>query len=447
MIGAEDVVHVALAEVAIVDARGEGDGALDIRGHAEFVADEDGASGGDAVVERDGVDGPDFVVVDEAAVCRDRTIGEAVRARVERAIGLEEAAVINLVAGLIFDAELEPAFVEVAHFRDERVADVFVLDDDEGFDGLVRIKTHGRGAEGGGQLVIAEAANAEDVDVEIVAGLEEGDGLGQLFVEAVVIRHCGVAGGPVVGGEGAVLGAGLGHGDGFALHVAGLAGLEIGLVERQRRAVGEFRILPLVIRGEGAEEFVVVERAGQVGLVAGGAKLGRLDGVAHHGLGVPVRMREDLLERNFAGDALALRVRHDGGNAEDEAAVAVGGLDAADGVAEHAGQAVLVHLAINMRILGEAAGEDGDGIVAAVAVARELDALGVDQNVDALAIERRAEGVGVQGLPPLVICLLMAVSAIRGVGKGAGLDEGAVLHHGVAGGGDVVLAVAEVVIL
>ena len=51
---------------------------------------------------------------------------------------------------------------------------------------------------------------------------------------------------------------------------------------------------------------------------------------------------------------------------------------------------------------GQRARQHGNRIVAAIAMAGEFDAFGADEDVDAGAVERRAEGVGVQRLAPLV---------------------------------------------
>ena len=85
----------------------------------------------------------------------------------------------------------------------------------------------------------------------------------ELFVEAVVEGNGGVAGGPAVGGEGAVLGAGIGEGERGALHVAALAGGEVGGVEDEGILLGELGVLPFVVGGEGANPFVVVEHDGE----------------------------------------------------------------------------------------------------------------------------------------------------------------------------------------
>ena len=86
-----------------------------------------------------------------------------------------------------------------------------------------------------------------------------------------------------------------------------------------------------------------------------------------------------------------------------------------------------------------------DRVVAAVAVARELNPLGADQDIDAGAVERRPEGVGVQRLTPLVVGLLVAVAAVGGVGKGAWLEKVPTFGGGVSGQRNLVFCEGEVV--
>ncbi len=96
--------------------------------------------------------------------------------------------------------------------------------------------------------------------------------------------------------ESAVLGTGvlsIGR-ERLARHVAGLAGGDgVLAVEGEGRLFGEAGTLPFVVDGEGAEEFVVVERAGDGGLVAGGAEFGGFEERPHHGLLVAIEVAED----------------------------------------------------------------------------------------------------------------------------------------------------------
>ena len=221
-----------------------------------------------------------------------------------------------------------------------------------------------------------------------------------------------------MGGEGSVLGAGVGHGDGGALHVAGLTGGVVGGVEDEGILFGELRGLPFVVGGEGANPLVVVEHDGQVGLVADEAELGGLVEGLHDRFAVAVEVHEDVGVGDGAGDAVAVGVEEDGRDGEDVAAVAGAVVDALDRVADHAGDAVCVKATIGRGGGSEAAGEDGDGVVATIAVAREGYAFFVDEEVDAGAIEGAAEGVGVEGLTPLVVGLGVTVAAVFGSGEG-----------------------------
>ena len=176
VIGAEDVVEVGLAEVAVLDRGLDVDGAGEVGGQVELIADEGGAAGLDGVVVGDGVDGPDAVVVDEGALGVDGAVGEAVGAGVECAVGTEEAGLIEGVAGRVGDGEGDPGFVEIADFGDERVADGFALDDDVGLEGVVGREGEGSRAERGDERVVvcgrgAAGFEADDIDVEVVAGL------------------------------------------------------------------------------------------------------------------------------------------------------------------------------------------------------------------------------------------------------------------------------------
>ena len=67
--------------------------------------------------------------------------------------------------------------------------------------------------------------------------------------------------------------------------------------------------------------------------------------------------------------------------------------------------------------------EQGDRVVAALAVARVLHALLVDERVDVLQIPGGAEAVGVNRLAPLMVGLLVAMAAVLGSGEALGADE------------------------
>ncbi len=71
--------------------------------------------------------------------------------------------------------------------------------------------------------------------------------------------------------------------------------------------------------------------------------------------------------------------------------------------------------------------------MAAFAVARELDALLSDEHVDVLQIPGLAKAVGVNGLAPLVVGLLMAMAAVFSGENAARIDELAIDGHRVRG--------------
>ncbi len=215
--------------------------------------------------------------------------------------------------------------------------------------------------------------------------------------------------------------------------MAGLAGGDdIFAIEGQRGLFGEAGSLPLVIDGEGAEPLVVVHGAGDGGFVAGGAELGCFIDGAHDGLGVAVEVREDFGVGDWPGDGLAAGVNEDCGDAHNVAAGA-GGIDRLDGMAGGAGDAFILKGTLFGHALGEIAGEQRDGIVAALAVARILDALLVDEHVDVLQIPGISEGVGVNGLAPLGVSLLVAVATVLCGVEALGAEELAVGGGGVGG--------------
>ena len=115
--------------MTIIDRGGYGDGAFECVWQPELVPDESRTPCLDGVVVRHGVDGPDLVVVDEVAGEVDGAVGEAVRSGFERSIFLEISALVDPGAGRVFDGELHPRFIQVAHLWDKGVADVLVLDD------------------------------------------------------------------------------------------------------------------------------------------------------------------------------------------------------------------------------------------------------------------------------------------------------------------------------
>ncbi len=110
------------------------------------------------------------------------------------------------------------------------------------------------------------------------------------------------------------------------------------------------------------------------------------------------------------------------GHADDVGAGAAG-VDLLNGVADGAGDAVGVEGTPLRGALGEVAGNHGDGVVAAFAMARELDTLAVVEEIDVAQVPGGAVGVGVGGLTPLMLGFLVAVTAVLRGGKGLWVDE------------------------
>ena len=67
------------------------------------------------------------MIVDKVAIRIDGPVSEAVGPLIEHAVGLQEAAVVNLFTVGVLDHKLYPRLVQVAHFGKQRMADVLVL--------------------------------------------------------------------------------------------------------------------------------------------------------------------------------------------------------------------------------------------------------------------------------------------------------------------------------
>src|SRR3569833_2469587 len=143
-------------------------------------------------------------------------------------------------------------------------------------------------------------------------------------------------------------------------------------------------------------------------------------------------MAENLRVRNRAGHRGALIVDKYGRRRHHVAAGA-GGVSGLDRVAGSTGDAFVFERTCLRHALGEVSGEESDRVVAALAVARELDSLFADEQVHVLQIPGLTEAVRVNRLPPLVVGLLMAVAAVLGRGNAARVDELTVGRHRVRG--------------
>ncbi len=313
------------------------------------------------------------------------------------------------------------------------MTDAFVLDDDGEDDTLSAGEFVRDRAQGSDELVRAGAVDfglaglqAKDVDVEDVRLEELRDALG-LFLVVIILRDDGVGSKPAMAGELSILCAVV-HGlQSFTLHVAGLAGGDdVLLVEGQGRLFGEGGVLPLVIQGDGSLPLVVVEGFGKCSFVAGGAELAGTVERLHDGGGVAIEVSEDLRVTYRAMDGLAVFIDQDSGLGENEARGSAC-INALDGVTDHAGDAVLVVGTLAGCAFGDSTGDDGDGVMAAFAMAGVGDALfGVEQ-VDVAEVPGGAIGVGVGRLTPLSVGFLVTMRAILCRGKALGVDEFAVV--------------------
>src|SRR4051794_20604931 len=94
----------------------------------------------------------------------------------------------------------------------------------------------------------------------------------------------------------------------------------------------------------------------------------------------------------------ALRREHHGGDSHNVASRPAGVLNLGDGMAGHAGDAIIVKAAVYFGTFSERAGKQGDRVMASFAMARVLDPLGVYQHVHVLHIERISERISVRRL-------------------------------------------------
>src|SRR5271170_7524928 len=135
-------------------------------------------------------------------------------------------------------------------------------------------------------------------------------------------------------------------------------------------------------------------------------------------------MRQNHGVRDHTGDALALLVDHHCRHTHHETSISELRVHTLNRMARHTRQPISVERAVALSVRVKCAREYADGVVAAIAMPRELNAPGLDQNVDAGAIERRSKRIGVQGLTPLVVRLLMAMPTVGCVRKGPWFDKG-----------------------
>ena len=127
---AEAEIDEVLVEAAIIHLRGNSDGPDGALRHLKFVAHNLRAARNNRVVKRDDPRVPHLVPVIQRAFGVDQPVGEAVRGRIELAVGPEAAGVDQSMAGGVSGFKLHPALVEIALFWNKVVPDPLVLDHD-----------------------------------------------------------------------------------------------------------------------------------------------------------------------------------------------------------------------------------------------------------------------------------------------------------------------------
>src|ERR1700722_8490626 len=133
--------------MAIVHLRLQCKWSLCLGRQVKLIADKGGASRLDGVVVSDGMNRRDNMVVDKLPHYINRPVGKAVRSRFQGSIGIEEAALVYLCSLCIGHGELDPGLIQIANFRDERVPDHLVLDDDVGLEQITRIHVERNGSK------------------------------------------------------------------------------------------------------------------------------------------------------------------------------------------------------------------------------------------------------------------------------------------------------------
>lgn len=107
--------------------------------------------------------------------------------------------------------------------------------------------------------------------------------------------------------------------------------------------------------------------------------------IFHHRLRVPIKVRQDFLVGNFSVDRLAVRIDQNGWNA-DHVTARTPRIDLLDRMADGTGDPVLVEMAVNGRALGQRAGNQGDRVMATLAMAREFNPSLVPEQVCVLDV-------------------------------------------------------------
>ncbi len=369
----------------------------------------------------------------ESAFLIDQAVGKGMGGRIYVVVWLNCAGLKEGFPCSVLDREIDPRLVHIALFGDVRMSSTFILNHHRERDVLAGSERVARRPERSDEVrgrrnlrlrghLGGPAFQTEDIHVEhaVLQKLHHCFGLVWILI---ILRHDGVCAQPAMGSERAILCAVVDALHRLSAHVAGLAGgHRIFDVERQRRLLGERGVLPLVVERDGTLPFIAVQRLRQRGFVTARAELrGAIEGL-HHGCGVTVEVSEYFGIGNLAGDGCAGLIEQHSGHRHGVGAGAAG-IHLLDGMADHASHAVLIIGTLDGFAVGQRAGDGGQRIVAALAVAGKSNALFRGEQVDILQVPRRAVCVGVGRLAPLCMSFLMAVPAIGGRRHGSRIDE------------------------
>ena len=146
--------------------------------------------------------------------------------------------------------------------------------------------------------------------------------------------------------------------------------------------------------------------------MADGAELRGAIKVAHYRFAVQLGAGKNIVKCDGAGNRGAIFIDHHCRRSHHVTSRAAGVLDLLNGMADHAGDSIFIKGTIDGRTAGEGTGEESNGIVTAFTMPGEFNTFLLDQHIDIVLIKRRAEGIGMRRLTPLLMRFRMACSAI-----------------------------------
>src|ERR1700760_1610610 len=122
--------------------------------NAKLVTNERRTTRLNRIVVSNRMDRPYLVIVDEHSVSVHRAIRKAMRPLVQLSIGFDKAAVIDLLAIRVGDRKLRPRLIQIAHLWNQRMADIFILNDNHRLHDIIWRKIERRRTQWCNQLVI-----------------------------------------------------------------------------------------------------------------------------------------------------------------------------------------------------------------------------------------------------------------------------------------------------